>query len=61
MENGCDMTQAGSRRPLTVEVRVRAPVYVGFVVTKWQWDRFFSALFGFPCQYHSTVALHTYI
>jgi hypothetical protein len=25
--------------------------------TKWHWDRFFSKLFGFPCQYHSTVSL----
>jgi hypothetical protein len=24
--------------------------------TKWQWDRFFSEYFGFPCQFHSTGA-----
>jgi hypothetical protein len=29
--------------------------------TKWQWDGFFSEFFGFPCQYHSTVALHTHL
>jgi hypothetical protein len=27
--------------------------------TKCHWDRFSSELFGFPCHYHSTVALHT--
>jgi hypothetical protein len=29
--------------------------------TKWHWDRFFFEFFGFPCQYYSTVALHTQI
>jgi hypothetical protein len=27
--------------------------------TKLHWDRFFSEFFGFPCQYHSTAALHS--
>jgi hypothetical protein len=29
--------------------------------TKWHWDRIFSEFFGFPCQYHSTVASRTHI
>jgi hypothetical protein len=29
--------------------------------TKLHWDRFFSEFFGFPCQYHSTAALHSHI
>jgi hypothetical protein len=29
--------------------------------TKWQWGSFFSKLFNFLCQYHSTVTLHTHI
>ena len=24
--------------------------------TKWHWDRFFPEFFGFPSQFHSTVA-----
>jgi hypothetical protein len=27
--------------------------------TKWQWGRFYSEFFDFPCQYDSTVAVHT--
>jgi hypothetical protein len=57
---GCAMTQAVSHRPLTVEARVRAGVSpcgrqsgIG--------TGFFSEFLGFPCQYHSTVALHTHI
>jgi hypothetical protein len=34
-------------------------VYVGMWWIKWHWDRFLSEFFHFPCQYHSTVALHT--
>jgi hypothetical protein len=29
--------------------------------TKWHQDRFFSKFFPFPCQYHSTIILHTHI
>jgi hypothetical protein len=29
--------------------------------TKWHWDRVFSEFFVVPCQYHSTVALHTHV
>jgi hypothetical protein len=36
----------------------RCSVYVGYVEGKWHWDRIFS---GFPCQYHSTVALFSRI
>jgi hypothetical protein len=28
---------------------------------KWHWNGFFSGVFGFPCQYHSTVTLYTHI
>jgi hypothetical protein len=28
---------------------------------KWCWYRFYSEFFGFPCQYHSTVALHSHV
>jgi hypothetical protein len=36
-------------------------VHVGFVVDKVALGQVSSELFGFPCQYHSTVALYTYI
>jgi hypothetical protein len=28
---------------------------------KWQWDKLFSEFFSLPCQYHSTLPLHTRI
>jgi hypothetical protein len=31
------------------------------VVNKVALGRFYSEFFGFPCQYHSTVALQTHI
>jgi hypothetical protein len=36
-------------------------VYVGFVVDKVALGQVSSEFFGFPCQYHSNVALYTYI
>jgi hypothetical protein len=59
----CAMAQAVSRRPLTPEVRVhtRDSPCVIFWCTKWHWDGVHSELFGFPCQYHSTVAVSTRI
>jgi hypothetical protein len=36
-------------------------IYVGFVVDKVTLGQVFSEFFGFPCQYHSTVALRTHI
>jgi hypothetical protein len=32
----------------------------GLWCTNWQCSSFFSEFFGLPCQYHSTVALHTH-
>jgi hypothetical protein len=51
-------------------VTVRSPRRAGFAAGLSTWDlwwikrhcdRFFSGFFGFPCQYHSTVDLHTHI
>jgi hypothetical protein len=30
-------------------------------LAKWHWDVVFSEFFGFPCQYHSTVAPHNHV
>jgi hypothetical protein len=50
------MSQAVSRRPLT------GSVHVGYVVDKVALGHVFSLTSSvFPCQYHSTVALHTHI
>jgi hypothetical protein len=62
-ENKClrrAMAQAVRRQPLTEEERI-APlsVHVAFVVDKLSMLQLFSEFFGFPCQYHSTVALHS--
>jgi hypothetical protein len=53
---GRALAQADSRRPVTAEAWV-SPCGI----TEWHWGRFCSDFFGFPCQYHSTVALHTRI
>jgi hypothetical protein len=52
------MAQAVSRRPLTTEARVRTQVKSmrDLWWTKWHWDRFFSELSVFPCQFHSSGA-----
>jgi hypothetical protein len=52
------MAQAVSRRPLTTEARVRSQVQSMWDLwwTNWHWDRFFSELSVFPCQFHSTGA-----
>jgi hypothetical protein len=43
---------------LTAEARVRSRGQSMWDLwwTKWHWDRFFSELSVFPCQFHSTVA-----
>jgi hypothetical protein len=28
---------------------------------KWHWYKFYSEFFGFPCQYHSIMALHSHV
>jgi hypothetical protein len=55
---GRAMAQAASRRPLTMEARVRSQVKSMWDLwwTEWHWDRFFSELSVFPCQFHSTGA-----
>jgi hypothetical protein len=55
---GRAMAQAVSRRPVTAKARVRSRVKSmwGLWWTKWQWNRFFSELSVFPCQFHSTGA-----
>jgi hypothetical protein len=52
------MAQAVGRRPLTTEARFRSQVKSMWDLwwTKWHWDRFFSELSVFPCQFHSTGA-----
>jgi hypothetical protein len=53
------MTQVVSRRPLTAEVRVnRCGICGGQSGTGTGFSPISS---GFPCQYHSTVALQTHI
>jgi hypothetical protein len=56
---GRAMAQAVTRWPLTAEAQVHAPWDLWW--TKWHWGMFFSEFFSFPCQYHSTVALHYHI
>jgi hypothetical protein len=55
---GCAMAQAVSRWPLITEARVRSQVKSMWDLwwTKWHWDRFFSEVSVFPCQFHSTGA-----
>jgi hypothetical protein len=55
---GRAMAQAVSHRPLTAEARVRSRVKSMWDLwwTKWHWERFFSELSVFPCQFHSTGA-----
>jgi hypothetical protein len=54
------MTQAVSRRTLTVESRVRSRLSMWDLRwTKLQYDWVFYELFGLPCHYYSTVALRT--
>jgi hypothetical protein len=55
---GSAIAQVVSRRPLTAEARVRSrgQSLWGFWWTKWHWDRFFSELSVFLCQFHSTGA-----
>jgi hypothetical protein len=36
-------------------------VHVGFVTEIVALEQVFSKLFGYPCQYHSTIALHTHV
>jgi hypothetical protein len=57
------MAQAVSRRPLTVEARVPAWVNLcGICGGQSGSETGFSPSSSvFPCQYHSTVALQTYI
>jgi hypothetical protein len=46
---GCAKTQVVSRRPLTVETRVRAEISpVGFVVGRMSLEQFFPEFLGFP-------------
>jgi hypothetical protein len=63
------IAQAVIRRLLTAVARARAQVSPYRICggqsgsgTKWQWDRFFSESFSFPCQHHSTAdPLHSWI
>jgi hypothetical protein len=52
------MAQAVSRRPLTVETRVRSRGQSTWDLwwTKWHWDRFSPSTSVFPSQFHSTGA-----
>jgi hypothetical protein len=52
------MAQAVSRQLLTTEAQGRSRVKSMWDLwwTKWHWDRFFSELSVFPCQFHSTGA-----
>jgi hypothetical protein len=60
---GCDMAQVVSRRPLTAEARVPARVNpCGICGGQSDTGTGFSPSSSvFPCQYHSTVALHSHI
>jgi hypothetical protein len=60
---GRAMAQVVSRRPLTAEARVCAPVNpYGICGEQSETGTGFSPSFlVFPCQYHSTVALETHI
>jgi hypothetical protein len=55
---GRAMAQAVSRRPSTAEARgsISGQSMWGWWWTKWHWDRLFSELSVFPCQFHSTGA-----
>jgi hypothetical protein len=57
------MAQVVSRRPLTVEARVRARVNPCGICGKQigTGTGFSPSSSGFPCQYHSTVAVQTRI
>jgi hypothetical protein len=56
------MAQTVSCRPLNAEARAQVTHSMWDLWwTKWHWDCFSSAFFGFPCQYNSTVTLHTHI
>jgi hypothetical protein len=57
------MAQAVSRRPVTAEARVRAPVTPRGVCGRQSGvgTGFPPSSLVFSCQYHSTVALQTYI
>jgi hypothetical protein len=60
--DGRAMAQAVSRRPLTASPGFTpGTIHVGFVVDKVALGQFFLRLLRvFPCQYHSTVVLHTH-
>jgi hypothetical protein len=57
------MAQVVSRRPLTAEARVRAPVNPGGICggQSGTGTSFFPSSSVFPFEYHSTVALQTHI
>jgi hypothetical protein len=62
-EKGRAMAQAVSRRPLTAEYRVRARVNPCGICDGQSGNAtgFSPTSSVFPCQYHSTVVLHTHI
>jgi hypothetical protein len=55
LRRGRAMVQAVNCQLLNAEARFRALWDLWWA--EWHWDRVFSEFFGFPCQYHSTVAL----
>jgi hypothetical protein len=61
--NSRTMAQVVSRRPVTAEARVRARVNPCGICggQSGTGTGFSPEFFGFPCQYHSTVALQTHI
>jgi hypothetical protein len=61
--DGHTIAQAVTRLPVIAEARVRARVRP-YGICGGQTGTgagFFSEFFGFPCQYHSTMALHAHI
>jgi hypothetical protein len=62
LKNGRAIHQVITRRPLTMEARVRPrPVYVRFVVYKVAFEQIFLLLRPFAaCQYHSPTAPRSY-